>query len=228
MPCNSKSPLISFTLTDLNMFVYIVLLICLLIYFCPGPPLLCLRVLVPPARLISAAVWQTVQQRTVTAYGLLDDVITEITDIVPGLLDCRQRCLLCLNLRAQVMNKKSVATISNTTYLFGSKVFIKPLFSSAYSSYLICAAPVKPLTLTPFSHTWSECRHSVHCWTKRFVIIHNHNKHNGYVCYLTSNVSQEVENAAEGMCGPNTFMSHIQRLIADPDYRQHFYQVCVD
>lgn len=36
-------------------------------------------------------------------YGLLDDFVTAVTEIVPELLNRRQRCLLRLGLRAQVL-----------------------------------------------------------------------------------------------------------------------------
>ncbi|XP_045924918.1 zinc finger protein 420-like isoform X3 [Micropterus dolomieu] len=65
-------------------------------------PLSCLRLLVPPLRLVSAAIWETVQQKVVANYGLLDDFVTAVTEIVPELLNRRQRCLLSLGLRAQL------------------------------------------------------------------------------------------------------------------------------
>ncbi|GLD57780.1 zinc finger protein 2-like isoform X1 [Lates japonicus] len=69
----------------------------------PPLPLSCLRLLVPPLRLLSAAIWETVQQRAVADYGLLDDFVTAITETVPELLNRRQRCLLSLGLRAQLI-----------------------------------------------------------------------------------------------------------------------------
>ncbi|XP_054454682.1 zinc finger protein 569-like [Anoplopoma fimbria] len=68
----------------------------------PPLPLSCLRLLVPPLRLVSAAIWETVQQKVVANYGLLDDFVTAVTQIVPELLNHRQRCLLSLGLRAQL------------------------------------------------------------------------------------------------------------------------------
>ncbi|TNN53958.1 hypothetical protein EYF80_035856 [Liparis tanakae] len=68
----------------------------------PPLPWSCLRLLVPPLRLLSAAVWETVQQKVVANYGLLDDFVTAVTKIVPELLNPRQRRLLSLGLRAQV------------------------------------------------------------------------------------------------------------------------------
>ncbi|XP_034414008.1 zinc finger protein 665-like [Cyclopterus lumpus] len=68
----------------------------------PPLPLSCLRLLVPPLRLLSAAIWETVQQKVVSNYGLLDDFVTAVTEIVPELLNPRQRRLLSLGLRAQL------------------------------------------------------------------------------------------------------------------------------
>ncbi|KAF7656157.1 hypothetical protein LDENG_00045320 [Lucifuga dentata] len=68
----------------------------------PLPPS-CLRLLVPPLRLVSAAVWKTIQHKNTADYGLLDDFVTAVTEIVPELLNRRQRTLLSLGLRAQVI-----------------------------------------------------------------------------------------------------------------------------
>ncbi|XP_068439603.1 zinc finger protein 135-like [Clinocottus analis] len=48
------------------------------------------------------AIWETVQQKVVADYGLLDDFVTAVTEIVPELLNPRQRRLLSLGLRAQL------------------------------------------------------------------------------------------------------------------------------
>ena len=40
-------------------------------------------------------------------------------------------------------------------------------------------------------------------------------------------IVSQVNISVEGMSGPNMLLSLIQRLIADPDNRQHFYQVSV-
>ncbi|KAM4623636.1 uncharacterized protein ACJ7VT_004682 [Polymixia lowei] len=69
----------------------------------PTLPLSCLRLLVPPLRLISAAISQTIQHKVVTNYGLLDDFVTMVTQIVPEVLNHRQRSLLSLSLRAQLI-----------------------------------------------------------------------------------------------------------------------------
>lgn len=72
-------------------------------YLDPPLPLSCLRLLVPPLRLVSAVIWETVRQKVVANYGLLDDFVKAVTEIVPELLNRRQRCLLRLGLRAQVL-----------------------------------------------------------------------------------------------------------------------------
>ncbi|XP_020773897.1 zinc finger protein 502-like [Boleophthalmus pectinirostris] len=62
-----------------------------------------LRLLIPPHRLISAAIWQTVDQKIVSDYGLLEEFVFRVTDIVPQLLSTRQRAELILGLRARLI-----------------------------------------------------------------------------------------------------------------------------
>ncbi|XP_067344812.1 zinc finger protein 93-like isoform X2 [Channa argus] len=62
-----------------------------------------LRLLVPPIRLVSAAIWQTVEQKIVSDYGLLEEFVFMITEIVPQLLSTRQRAELVLGLRARLI-----------------------------------------------------------------------------------------------------------------------------
>ncbi|XP_047465777.1 zinc finger protein 132-like [Mugil cephalus] len=71
----------------------------------PGPslPLSTLRLLVPPIRLVSAAIWQTVEQKIVLDYGLLEEFVFMVTEIVPQLLSTRQRAELLLGLRARLI-----------------------------------------------------------------------------------------------------------------------------
>nr|XP_020464611.1 zinc finger protein 850-like [Monopterus albus] len=66
-------------------------------------PLSALRLLVPPIRLVSAAIWQTVEQRIVSDYGLLEEFVFMVTEIVPQLLSTRQRAELILGLRARLI-----------------------------------------------------------------------------------------------------------------------------
>uniref|UniRef100_A0A3P8R3X6 C2H2-type domain-containing protein n=1 Tax=Astatotilapia calliptera TaxID=8154 RepID=A0A3P8R3X6_ASTCA len=71
----------------------------------PGPslPLSALRLLVSPIRLVSAAIWQTVEQKVVSDYGLLEEFVFMVTEIVPQLLSTRQRAELVLGLRARLI-----------------------------------------------------------------------------------------------------------------------------
>ncbi|XP_036378772.1 zinc finger protein 879-like [Megalops cyprinoides] len=68
----------------------------------PSLPLSSLRLLVPPLRLFSAAMWQVVQQRDIMHYGKLEEFVTLVTEAVPELLSYRQRNQLILALRARL------------------------------------------------------------------------------------------------------------------------------
>ncbi|XP_070846754.1 uncharacterized protein [Chaetodon trifascialis] len=70
---------------------------------CAPLPLSALRLLVPPVRLVSAVIWQTVQQKVVADYGMLEEFVSMVTDIVPDLLTARQRAQLILGLRARLI-----------------------------------------------------------------------------------------------------------------------------
>ncbi|XP_060884159.1 zinc finger and SCAN domain-containing protein 12-like [Labrus mixtus] len=70
---------------------------------CASLPLSALRLLVPPVRLVSAAVWHTVQQKHVADYGMLEEFVSMVTDIVPELFATRQRAQLVLGLRARMI-----------------------------------------------------------------------------------------------------------------------------
>ncbi|XP_051926422.1 zinc finger protein 43-like isoform X1 [Hippocampus zosterae] len=71
----------------------------------PGPslPVPTLRLLVSPIRLISAAIWQTIDHKIVSDYGLLEEFVFMVTEIVPQLLSTRQRAELILGLRARLI-----------------------------------------------------------------------------------------------------------------------------
>ncbi|XP_029934385.1 zinc finger protein 852-like isoform X2 [Myripristis murdjan] len=51
----------------------------------------------------SAAVWQTIQQKVVSDYGMLEEFVSMVTDVVPELLTSRQRAQLILGLRARLI-----------------------------------------------------------------------------------------------------------------------------
>ncbi|KAM9837408.1 uncharacterized protein ACBR49_018111 [Aulostomus maculatus] len=69
----------------------------------PVLPLSALRLLIPPIQLVSAAVWQTIKQRVVADYGIIEEFVTMVTGIVPELLTSHQRAQLILGLRARLI-----------------------------------------------------------------------------------------------------------------------------
>ncbi|KAL0984003.1 hypothetical protein UPYG_G00135770 [Umbra pygmaea] len=68
-----------------------------------GLPLPSLRLMFSPLRLISGAIWQTVKQKHVMDYGMLEEFVTMVTDMVPELLNSSQRAQLILGLRARLV-----------------------------------------------------------------------------------------------------------------------------
>uniref|UniRef100_A0A673BL18 C2H2-type domain-containing protein n=1 Tax=Sphaeramia orbicularis TaxID=375764 RepID=A0A673BL18_9TELE len=61
-----------------------------------------LRLFIPPLRLVSAAMWQVVQQGDVQDYGMVEEFISTVTEIVPELLNADHKAQLLLGLRARV------------------------------------------------------------------------------------------------------------------------------
>ncbi|XP_040032041.2 uncharacterized protein LOC120819055 isoform X1 [Gasterosteus aculeatus] len=90
------------------------------------PPLSSLRLLLPPLRLLTAAMWQVARLQSVRHYGMLQDFVALVTEAVPQLLTDRQRSLLLLALRAKVslcdpqdrhlerVHSVSMATVNDT------------------------------------------------------------------------------------------------------------------
>ncbi|XP_018610401.1 zinc finger protein 135 [Scleropages formosus] len=62
-----------------------------------------LRLLIPPLRLLSAAMWQVAQRRDVMHYGTLEEFVTLVTETLPELMCYRQRAQLILGLRAKLI-----------------------------------------------------------------------------------------------------------------------------
>ena len=65
-------------------------------------PVASLRLLAPPLRLVSAAVWKVMQQRDVMNYGKLEEFVTSVSETVPGLLSYRHQAKLTVGLWARV------------------------------------------------------------------------------------------------------------------------------
>ncbi|XP_038847319.1 uncharacterized protein LOC120046302 [Salvelinus namaycush] len=69
-----------------------------------GPlPLSSLRLFVPPLRLVSAALWQVVLRRDIMDYGLVEEFVTTVLEVVPDLMSYRERVQLIMGLRAQLV-----------------------------------------------------------------------------------------------------------------------------
>ncbi|XP_052364895.1 zinc finger protein ZFP2-like isoform X1 [Oncorhynchus keta] len=66
-------------------------------------PLSSLRLLIPPLRLLSAAMWQVAQRRDVMDYEKLEEFVGLVTATVPDLLNEKQRAKLLLRLRTRVI-----------------------------------------------------------------------------------------------------------------------------
>ncbi|XP_068995965.1 zinc finger protein 11-like [Embiotoca jacksoni] len=62
-----------------------------------------LRLFIPPLRLVSAAMWHIVQRGSVHDYGMVEEFICTVTDIVPELLNADEKAQLLLGLRARVV-----------------------------------------------------------------------------------------------------------------------------
>lgn len=78
------------------------------------PPLSSLRLLVPPLRLLTAAMWQVARRKSVKHYGMLEDFVCLLTEAVPQLLTDRQRSLLLLALRAKVCTQTPLLMCNNS------------------------------------------------------------------------------------------------------------------
>ncbi|KAF3705189.1 Zinc finger protein 436 [Channa argus] len=68
-----------------------------------GLPLSALRLVVPPLQLLSAAMWQLAKQKDVMKYEKLQEFVFMVTEVVPGLINGRQRAQLILGLRARLI-----------------------------------------------------------------------------------------------------------------------------
>ncbi|XP_054655791.1 zinc finger protein 11-like [Dunckerocampus dactyliophorus] len=62
-----------------------------------------LRLFIPPLRLVSAAMWQVLQRGDVQDYGMVEEFVSTVTDILPELLNPDQKAQLLLGLRARVV-----------------------------------------------------------------------------------------------------------------------------
>ncbi|XP_076843545.1 uncharacterized protein LOC143488611 [Brachyhypopomus gauderio] len=65
-------------------------------------PVASLRLLAPPLRLVSAAMWKVMQQRDAMHYGKLEEFVTSVSETVPGLLIYRHQAKLVVGLQARL------------------------------------------------------------------------------------------------------------------------------
>lgn len=108
-----------------------------------GPALLLpsLRLFIPPLRLVSAALWQVVQKRDVLDYGMLEEFVSTVTEIMPELLRCDQRAQLLLGLRARlVLELCRTAEISDLSSIQLHLARIRTLISAWEVEAQICDA----------------------------------------------------------------------------------------
>lgn len=61
-----------------------------------------LRLFIPPLRLVSAAMWQVIQRGNVQDYGMVEEFVSTVSEVVPELLNPDQKAQLLLGLRARV------------------------------------------------------------------------------------------------------------------------------
>ncbi|XP_016303058.1 uncharacterized protein LOC107658878 isoform X1 [Sinocyclocheilus anshuiensis] len=64
-------------------------------------PLSLMSFIIPPLRLLCAAMWQVTEQRQVKHYEMLEEFVTMVTESMPELLNYNQRTQLILGLRAR-------------------------------------------------------------------------------------------------------------------------------
>ncbi|XP_006800398.1 endothelial zinc finger protein induced by tumor necrosis factor alpha-like isoform X1 [Neolamprologus brichardi] len=97
-----------------------------------------LRLLVPPLRLLTAAMWQVARHEMVRHYGMLEDFVSLVTEAVPQLLTDRQRCLLLLALRAKVTlsEPKSAAIHSHLDRIHSEATQLDEDVSECWSALL--------------------------------------------------------------------------------------------
>ncbi|XP_063052056.1 uncharacterized protein LOC134446675 isoform X2 [Engraulis encrasicolus] len=62
-----------------------------------------LRMWVPPLRLLSASIWQVVQQRQVESYNRVEEFVSIVLELIPDLLSTEEKIELLLGLRTKLI-----------------------------------------------------------------------------------------------------------------------------
>ncbi|KAI1888763.1 hypothetical protein AGOR_G00172070 [Albula goreensis] len=73
-----------------------------------------LHLLVPPLQLMSAAMWQVVQQQHMVHYGKLEEFVSLVMGTVPELLSDRQRTQLTVGLRERMASPVEIESKTDT------------------------------------------------------------------------------------------------------------------
>ncbi|KAI1888756.1 hypothetical protein AGOR_G00172000 [Albula goreensis] len=73
-----------------------------------------LHLLVPPLQLMSAAMWQVVQQQHMVHYGKLEEFVSLVMETVPELLSDRQRTQLTVGLQERMMSPVEIESKTDT------------------------------------------------------------------------------------------------------------------
>ncbi|XP_028264581.1 uncharacterized protein LOC114437847 [Parambassis ranga] len=158
-------------------------------------PLSALRLLVPPVRLVSAAVWQTIQQKLVLDYGLLEEFVSLVTDIVPGLLSARHRAELILGLRARV---RTIIICAQRLF----SVFINVLMQIQF----VCFQQILEL-----------------CRLEHLADFDNVQPHLDRMQMLIEAWVTEAGDANTDVTQSN-FVDLVQNLLKSPEEREHYFQ----
>uniref|UniRef100_A0AAQ6IR68 C2H2-type domain-containing protein n=1 Tax=Anabas testudineus TaxID=64144 RepID=A0AAQ6IR68_ANATE len=104
------------------------------------PPLLLpsLRLFIPPLRLVSAAMWQVLQRGNVQDYGLVEEFICTVTEIVPELLNADQKAQLLLGLRARVRLRRSFSRFGICVLGFMGCLFTLKIYINSHTRNVKC------------------------------------------------------------------------------------------
>lgn len=79
-----------------------------------------LRLLAPPVRLVSAALWKVMKQRDVLQYAVVEEFVTSACETVPGLLTARHQGKLALGLRGRVSLHHRFTSVFKRHSIFSS------------------------------------------------------------------------------------------------------------
>lgn len=114
-----------------------------IVIYLPESPLLqlaSLRLFIPPLRLVCAAMWQVVHRGNVQDYGMVEEFISTVSEIVPDLVNPEQKTQLLLGLRARVCKSDFAVFCKNISILqiFGCRNKVRRPIVVQHSCLLDC------------------------------------------------------------------------------------------